>query len=796
MPKKIAGTPVRYDFIMSRSTANDVYALWRFDPDAAELLRAVPLGPRAKLDASHQVVAIGRYLLEWGPLVLPEYQPSFPYRLFEFDPSSPDPLGRVVQAGLWTKKKFWYLRPDFGNPDGAAKGYDSGNTLWLLPLGSFLLNIIPVGGRGTFQLWNFDPGPNEAADPLPAHYSPQGAFQTIQLGHELTALGNYVLDRLTATGQYWVWSFDPQNPEPLGLPAVQHGQWTQFGPQHKLVAIGEHVLSWVPGQRACDVWRFDPQQAEPLLHLRSAELPAAFDADTTLLGIQPPRPIDPVLKDVPGTIDHMRSKIKHVVHYMVENRSFDHVCGWLYAKGERGIKYIGHDRPFQGVDTESMYNLDGDQKVHAKLYNDGKLSDQVELDFLTVDPYHDKADVLGQMFFDNRDGYAKGARPDMGGFVWNNSSRLIMQGYSHEQLPVLNGLAREFAVSDEWFASMPGATDPNRAFAFTGSTIGELNNFQNGDQYTYWNHAPHRQSIWKLLWSYGFTDWKIYNSTEWMGFVHTYHLFLQGQIPAVDANVGDYIAPIEQFKKDARSGTLPAFSVLEPVWISLGGTTSYHPGADLVVGERELNDIYEAIRSGPAWEETLLVVTFDEHGGTYDHVPPPRAANPWPNDVLDGFRFDIMGVRVPTLLISPWIDEKTVFRSPTPVAYDHTSFLATLLEWYGIPKAQWAMGDRTQQAPTFEGVLGRGQARQTAPARFQTPYDKNFPEPGRPRAANAKPPRLNDLHHLMAPRVVGALARGKLGPVEIQRHANEIMARADTPEALHAMLSELAGTLK
>jgi hypothetical protein len=104
---------------------------------------------------------------------------------------------------------------------------------------------------------------------------------------------------------------------------------------------------------------------------------------------------------------------------------------------------------------------------------------------------------------------------------------------------VINGLAREFALSDAWFCSTPSATDPNRGFAFTGSSLRELNNFQNGPQYLYWNYAPHRSSIWKALWTNGFTDWKIYNSVQWMNFVHTYHLDLQAQIPSVDAAIAE-----------------------------------------------------------------------------------------------------------------------------------------------------------------------------------------------------------------------------------------------------------------
>ena len=99
---------------------------------------------------------------------------------------------------------------------------------------------------------------------------------------------------------------------------------------------------------------------------------------------------------------------------------------------------------------------------------------------------------------------------------------------------------------------------------------------------------------------------------------------------------------------------------------------------------------------GPTWNETLFVITFDEHGGIFDHVPPPRAENRWPNDVIDGFRFDLMGVRVPTILVSPLIKRQTVFRSPTAIKYDLTSILATL-ELARHPES--ALGPRRAHPP-------------------------------------------------------------------------------------------------
>ncbi len=799
----------RYDFLLSRRSDSDAYQLWRLDYDSAELLRSVPLDPNAKFDRTHQMAQIGRYLIEWGPIAFPDYQPSFPYRLFEFDPSSKDPLnGGALQRGLWSKRKFWASRPDFGNPQGANEAFDSGEKLMLVPLGDFVLNVIPTEGRGTFTLWNFDPNPlntpnnwSDGSDPLPQTYSygtPQGTFDTIDVGHELIGMGNYVLDRKIGSNAYWVWSFDPKSAMPLGQPPIQSGFWTHIDGDHRLVAIGDLVLDWKPGEDAYRLWAFDPKRPDPLTGpVREGRLPAGFDANTTLLGIQPLLPIDAARKDTPGTIDFMRDKIKHVVYLMLENRSFDHVCGWLYEKGEAGVNFVGREGPFDGASLE-MFNIDpaakgGPEKVYLSKYKDGKLSQDWDLDFLPEDPYHDKGDVMRQLFYNQPDGYATRATPQMGGFVWNNGFHEVMMTYTPEQLPVLNGLAKAFAVSDAWFSSMPSATDPNRAFAFTGSALGELNNFQNGNQYLYWPTAPHRSSIWKALWTNGFTDWKLYNSIEWMNFVHTYHLFLEGQIPSVDAAIKQdatsFIEGIDKFKQDARAGRLPKFSYLEPVWIGASGTTSYHPGADPAVGENALNDIYEALKAGPAWNETLFVITFDEHGGIFDHVAPPYAENPWPNDVNDGFRYDLMGVRVPTILISPLIKPKTVFRSPTPVAYDSTSILATILQWHGIPKGRWALGDRTRNAPTFENVLQLATARADKPS-FSPPYDKGYHKPD-----EGAPPRVSDLDRLMAPRIAAALAAGRLAASEIAEISSDILDSGDM-KTLHAKLRKLAERLR
>ena len=675
-------------YVISRSSKDDSYSVWQFQPEGREILVAPQT--RQKMGATYgrerTIVGIGGYLLDWGvakdlaPAAASSTPtaPSFDFRLFAFDPDSADPLSvPPLQHGYWSKRKFWGTAADFGNPNGGRKQFQDVATLTLIPLGTFLLNFIPTPGRGTYALWNFDPSPQApgTADPIPGNYSftAQGSFRDMQEGDELLPLNNYVLDWKPATGEYRLWSFDPQLRNPLAYPPVQRGTWADIDTTHRLVPIGDYVLDWVPATRAYRLWRFDPKSANPLTGpVRSGRLPAGLTAASTLFGFQPNEPVDAARAATPGTIDFMRSKIKHVVYYMLENRSFDHVVGWLHEGKEKNVRVIGPAGRYDGASTK-YFNMNGDQKVPLSKYNGGRLSPTLPLEMFDYDPYHDNSDVLRQLFSDDPGGYEKRATPDMGGFVENNASPQVMQTYTPEQLPVLNGLARHFAISDRWFCSIASSTDANRACALTGSAMMELNNFMSPPQYIYWPQQPHRPSFFKLLWANGLTNWKIYNSTVWQKHVFTYELFLEGQIPSVDADMEagaqHYIAPIDQFYADAAAGRLPAFSLLEPVWIGAGGTTSYHPGADLVPGEEQLNAIYDALRKSPAWNDTLLVITFDEHGGIFDHVPPPYGERPWPHDINDGFRYDLMGPRVPTIVVSPWVEENTVFRSATGVEY-------------------------------------------------------------------------------------------------------------------------------
>lgn len=716
-------------YVINRSSASNAYSVWHFDLNSPTLFNQVATNPEAMFPSSYHLSATGGYLISYSPpQMIGDEPPNISYRLFDFDPANPDPLnGKALQHGMWHQTKFsGYYDHYTWRPETLP------DILQLVPMTGYMLAYMPASTRGTYRLWNFDPAPNApgTADPLPNAITPQSAFSLIGEGSQLLPIGNYVLEWISATSNYRVWSFDPQEMTPLQLPVISEGSWPFIDTTHELLVIGEYLLDWVPSTRAYKLWHFDPHQTNPLVGpWKSGMLPEGFDASSILTSIQNTVPIDNVAAEIPGTMDFMRDKIEHVVVYMLESRTMDSVLGWLYANNPPELNFINAEPPFRG--TSSSYSNQGNgQTFNVYQFENGALSTNYDLTAPVIDPFHDTPDAIHQQYGAGYEGYFSGANPDMSGFVRNNASREVMVTLTPEQLPVLNGLAASFAVSDEWFSALPGGTDSNRAMALTGSTFNITTTYEGNPQYEYFPDTAHRQSIWKVLWNNGIMDWKIYWSVKWYDYVFTYHLYLAGDIPAVDNNVAaggtDYVAPISQFLTDASSGTLPRFSFLEPAWIAPTGSTSYHPGGDLVPPEKELNKIYQAIANGPGWDKTALVITFSKGGGLYDHVPPPNTINPWPKDSNDGFTNNVLGPRVPTIVVSPWVNANTVFRSPGIAPLSATSMPATVLEWFGIPKARWGLGDRVQVAETFEEVFQRTTARTDKPA-FPNPYDKSYP---------------------------------------------------------------------
>jgi len=287
----------------------------------------------------------------------------------------------------------------------------------------------------------------------------------------------------------------------------------------------------------------------------------------------------------------------------------------------------------------------------------------------------------------------------------------IMEPFSPQQVPVISALARNYAICDEWFCSVPGETWPNRSFVHAGTSNG---NVLNGNP----PHPDHWdvETIFNVLEKLG-VPWRVYCDTTLTPSLTG--LMFQSLWPFMLGPLShDHFAHFDDFISDCRNGTLPRYSFLEPSFLK--NPNDQHPPHDVIPGETFLWDIWQAVSSSPAWEKTLLLITYDEHGGTYDHVMPPWnaiAPDEKSNPGEQGFYFHRFGIRVPMIAVSPLISPGTVFRSdsPTGIPYDHTSILATLRDWLQIPEDKMLPSARVKVAPTLAQLLTLREARSVTP---------------------------------------------------------------------------------
>ncbi len=243
--------------------------------------------------------------------------------------------------------------------------------------------------------------------------------------------------------------------------------------------------------------------------------------------------------------------------------------------------------------------------------------------------------------------------------------RAVMHYFTPEQVPVLSALARAFGVCDRWFSSAPCQTWPNRLFAHTGTAGGRVNN----DTIPVPFFLP---TVFRRLERHK-RSWRVY----FHDIPQTAALFdLWTRLPT------HFRLFDPEFLADARDGRLPNYSFIEPRYfaslVSGDPPNDQHPPHNVVYGEQLIAAIYNALRSGAAWDRTLLMIIYDEHGGCYDHAPPPAATPPGP-PYPDGFTFDRYGPRIPAVIVSPWIPAGSIIRPPEGAApFDHASILATL----------------------------------------------------------------------------------------------------------------------
>ncbi|MGB7846904.1 MAG: alkaline phosphatase family protein [Candidatus Acidiferrum sp.] len=360
--------------------------------------------------------------------------------------------------------------------------------------------------------------------------------------------------------------------------------------------------------------------------------------------------------------------LRHLVVLMMENRSFDHMLGALKAKDPRIEGLTGNE---SNPDTANE-----PVKVQPLAQFQGQLD---------PDPDHAFAAVDFQLFNGQQ---SPNRVANMQGFINNyyqqqkniGQSHKIMYYFPPEKLPVLTGLAQQFAVFNGWFSSIPGPTICNRAFAHYGTSFGQvdMNIFEWKGTYL---------SIYERV-LLANRSAKIYYYDGPSSTMEIVNLL---------KNQSKIFGTFDQFLEDCKSGNLPEYSFVEPNYNDHDGAggaeiaSDQHPDHNIQQGEIFISYVYNAIFDNPElWKSTTLLIVYDEHGGIYDHVPPPSCVPDTPFHATteytltaEPFNFDRLGVRVPAILVSPWVKKGTVIPGPTAGGrtFEHASIPATVMKF-------------------------------------------------------------------------------------------------------------------
>ena len=348
---------------------------------------------------------------------------------------------------------------------------------------------------------------------------------------------------------------------------------------------------------------------------------------------------------LPAGTDTMPA-IEHVVVLMMENHSFDNVLGML-GRGD-GFRLTFDEQP-----------------TAANPYADGSIQHAFHM------PTTCQTSGPSQEWGRSHTAYDNGA---MDGFVL--ASGAVAMGYwTQDDLPFTYSLASWFPFADRWFCSVLGQTDPNRRFLIAGTSGGMTDDVNIANQAALLTQQVNG-TIFQRLTTYGI-DWANYAFSFPLG--ATPELYPVNDTSLVESN----LRPFDQFFTDAAAGTLPSFSFLDEDM----DNASQHNPQNMVVGEAMIAQVVEALANGPGWANSLLVLTYDEHGGYYDHVPPPVALAPdsLPPVVVAGEStydgFERYGFRVPGLIVSPYSRPRYISHT----VFDHTSVLALVERKWNIP---------------------------------------------------------------------------------------------------------------
>jgi phospholipase C len=384
-------------------------------------------------------------------------------------------------------------------------------------------------------------------------------------------------------------------------------------------------------------------------------------------------------------------RTQHVIVLMLENRSFDHMLGYVPGVGEL-------------TGTESNPSEWGDIKV----------SDDADF-VLPLGPDHTHVGIMSQIA-NNNNGFVKAyaaviakARKE-GKDLPADLAKAVMRSFPAARVPVLGSLAQQFVAFRCWFASVPGETWPNRNYSHAATSHGQVN--IKVKPYT-------DRTIFELL-AKNERSWRIYHDGPaqawafpklWIPFWRHHFKGMDKLFAAIDRDQLDHYSFVEP-----DHGLLPWDKTSNNQHPD-NNTVAKRNGLDFLAGEALIAAIYERLRANPlVFQKTLFLVTYDEHGGFYDHVPPPSATPPDKHVWEKGkFRFDRLGIRVPAVLVSPWLDAAAI---DTPT-FDHSSIVATLRRLFAPAAAPLTRRDAA--ASTFLDLPVRQTPRTDLPQVVPTP---------------------------------------------------------------------------
>jgi phospholipase C len=414
--------------------------------------------------------------------------------------------------------------------------------------------------------------------------------------------------------------------------------------------------------------------------------------------------------------------VKYVVTLMLENRSFDHMLGYSGITGTDAVS--GAPTAVEGVPA-------GVADAGPARY------------CLPVGPKHDFPDVARQL-----------ATPD--GFVASYAEEIAAKGSppgadaqdamrcfrSSQQLPVLHQLAEEFVVFDRWFASMPGPTWPNRFFVHAASSGGldhSPSAVQMAVSYPLRPFSFEHGHVFQRLQQHG-VDWAVL-SGGWLPQCFAMEGMHEFWMSQHHRDMKDMDALLDEIARRDR-----AYVFIEPTYgdflnDTYKGGTSQHAVDDVTRGEWLLKAVYEKLRNHAVWDDCALIVTWDEHGGFWDHVIPPQATPPGDHATNDdntkhGFGFDRYGVRVPALLVSPRAARNQVDHR----VHDHSTVVAMLQELWPDLGSPFTARDAAQvNAHSTPAGLLSNDPRGDSPHRARRPQAHRLPARRRPALHRRRP---------------------------------------------------------